>query len=151
MKRKIFQTIIFLSFIAVSLVSPLSVSAEDGSGVGGTSEEYIQERWGFPPQSSEYIFNFCAEDQYGAQWHLTSSNGTITGYRDMLSDCVWNISGNNNGPNFHMELVLTSGTSCCTSGYTDGVADKQSRTAEGDTYWTGSCSSGPWPYYWVQC
>lgn len=147
-------SLVSLGFACMLALSQAGTAlAEDGSGCcseGG--EVYFVEEWGFPPPGSSEIYKFCAVDQYGGQWHLTASNGGITGYRDKISDCVWNVSGAYHGKIFHMDLVLTAGgNSCCTSGYTDGVVDVKTRTDKGDTYWTGNCHSGPWPYYWTQC
>ncbi|MFQ5480222.1 MAG: hypothetical protein ACE5DW_03000 [Thermodesulfobacteriota bacterium] len=146
---------ILLSILIVPLLlATTNVQAAGGSGgyADTSSEGYLVDAFGFPPYGTSRIFRFCAVDTYGALWHLTASSGTITGTRDNLSNCIWNINGNYTGANFHMNLTLTSGSSCCTSGYTDGTASKRSRTATGDTYWTGSCgNSGPWAYTWTKC
>ncbi len=151
MKSKIRIAIILIALI-FPLVAFSTQAKADGSGyTPQSSEGVLVDSFGFPPVGTTKIFNFCAMDNSGGLWHLTASSGTITGTRDNIADCVWNVSGTYQGPNFHMDLFLSSGTQCCTSGYTDGIVDKASRTASGDTYWTGNCNSGPWVYIWSKC
>jgi len=120
--------------------------AEDGSGVGAAVPAATAGTV-FPAPDAAVAVQTCAVDNYGAYWHLSASGGKITGTRDNLQDCVWGLSGAYRGPNFQIDLVLQSGSSCCTSGYIGGTVDKPSRTAAGQTYWTGNCSSGPWDYF----
>lgn len=150
MKSKL--AILLVMMIFPLLLATTDVKADDGSGYTSTSTQgVLVDAFGFPPIGTSRTLTFCAVDTYGALWHLTAAGGSITGTRDNLSDCVWNIAGNYRGANFHMDLTLSAGTLCCTSGYTDGTANKPSRTAFGDTYWTGNCNSGPAAYNWTQC
>ncbi|MAE72408.1 MAG: hypothetical protein CME06_18300 [Gemmatimonadetes bacterium] len=150
---------------ALLLVSTTAFASVGGSGMAAVTDEALVEfsvdgltAAGFDVIDMEYYYEgptlnaaLCMVDQYGGQWHLIVGGGSISGHRDMIADCDWALDGYHNGLNFHIDLSLISGSSCCTSGYTDGTAARNPWTANGNTYWTGNCDSGPWPYDWVQC
>ena len=147
---------------ALLLVSTSAFASVGGSGMAAVTDEAMiidgLTAAGFDVIDTEYYYDgptlniaLCMMDQYGGQWHLTVGGGNIGGHRDMISDCDWALDGYYTGYNFLIVLSLISGESCCTSGYTDGTASRNPWTASGNTYWTGNCSSGPWPYDWVEC
>ena len=141
-------------FVPIAIAGMLLASPAVQAGPEGYSDTQARiERGGFnfPAPSSRILRQICAVDNYGGLWHLNVANGVIAGYRDNISDCNWSVSGSYTGAQFRMDMVLNSGTNCCTTGYANGAADRASRTASGDVYWTGNCDSGPWAYTWTLC
>ncbi len=150
---------------ATLLVAATSAFAANGAGMITSEEEALLDfsfdglyAAGFDQIEAVYghdgvnlNMELCMVDQYGGQWHLILAEGSITGNRDMISDCDWALDGEYWDYNFHIDLTLRVGGSCCETGYTDGTASMNPWTAHGDTYWTGNCDSGPWPYDWVEC
>ena len=134
---------LFLSSAALNIVA-----AQGGSGEGDGLENFVIREFGFVPRGSSTTLMFCVEDQFAGQWHLNATNGSITGTRDNILDCVWSVNGTNIGPNFSLNLTLSSGTSsCCLTGFSEGVANPRSKSAVGTTTWGGNCS-GTFAYQW---